>query len=297
MLNIVSSMGNSAPIAYGGFALGTALKCACNTIDQDKYRVYSAQGSFLGPASIDRPLECSVRHLRSTKSFMTRLVEVGQTQDDGKFRICLIMLADFHIQETKSMFDYSVPQPQYTPIESCMSLDEHVKKMLEDGKISQKMAGLFKASFGIGRKYFEQRVCPEGMASERLYGVAKHLPSAQDGLDLTDRRSAEWVRLKGAFSSPGDHASALAFLMDAALAFIPLTHTGQFLDDAATCSSLDYSLRFFEGGLKANDWHLREWRTMRGAHARTFSEGRLFAGGKMIISMTQQSIMRPKASI
>jgi acyl-CoA thioesterase len=95
-----------------------------------------------------------------------------------------------------------------------------------------------------------------------------------------------------------ENVACLAFLMDGAIAFAPLSFSGMFLDDSAATSSLEFSLRLFRRGSELDlggKWWLREIGTVVGAEGRTYSEGRLFdEGGVCVASMTQQSICRPK---
>jgi acyl-CoA thioesterase len=81
--------------------------------------------------------------------------------------------------------------------------------------------------------------------------------------------------------------------MDSAVSFTPLALSGMYLDDAAACSSLDFSLRIFSNRIAMEDWHLREWRTHASGEGRTFSESRVWdERGGLVASMSQQSILR-----
>jgi acyl-CoA thioesterase len=87
-------------------------------------------------------------------------------------------------------------------------------------------------------------------------------------------------------------------MMDGFLSFLPLAHNRMFLDDAAACSSLDFALRLFVVDLKVDDWNLREMKTVCGGNGRTYTEGRLWdQQGKLIASMTQQAVLRPKQNV
>ena len=111
---------------------------------------------------------------------------------------------------------------------------------------------------------------------------------------MTDKTSAEWIRVRHPVNSPQDRFACLAFVMDGALAFIPLTHSNMFLDDAAATSSLDFALRFFTGEVEPSKWHLRELKSVVGGDGRTYNEARIWGEeGNMVASMTQQCILRP----
>lgn len=96
--NLPQRMGNSAPIAYGGYAVALAIHAACKTAPSG-FHLYSALGHYLGPTSTDRHLVCSVQETRNTRTFATRRVQVSQEQANGKPRICLELLADFQVKE------------------------------------------------------------------------------------------------------------------------------------------------------------------------------------------------------
>lgn len=77
--------------------------------------------------------------------------------------------------------------------------------------------------------------------------------------------------------------------------FIPLSFSNLFLQDAGACSTLDFALRFHTDALDMNKWHMEEMRTITGDYGRTYSEGLLWSeDGKLVASMSQQSVLRPK---
>ena len=58
--------------------------------------------------------------------------------------------------------------------------------------------------------------------------------------------------------------AGMAFIMDQALAFIPLTFNKMVFAETGGVSSLDFSLRFFSPEIKMEDWALNEQTTERG---------------------------------
>ncbi|KAK2011737.1 acyl-CoA thioesterase II [Colletotrichum eremochloae] len=287
-------MGNAANIAYGGCTISIGVQAACSTVPA-KYLLYSATGNYLGPALTDRKLRCSVRRVRDTRTFATRLVEISQDQDDGKPRLCMIMLADFQVKEEKSLLVYSTPPSMsYSPPEQCLALEEMAQGLLRRGTVTEKLVKLFMASFGLNERFFETRGVPETVAPNNLFGMAKTAKTPQHDLDLTSKTSAHWFRCRHPIGRLQDRFAGLAFLLDGALSFIPLTHSNKFLDDAGPCSSLDFALRFFTGDIDLDKWHIREIKTITGNDGRTYSEARLWdREGNMVAIMNQQSIMRP----
>ena len=101
------TMANPNGVAYGGCALGIATRAAYATVPAS-HALYSLVGHYLGPTRTADKIECVVHTTRDTRTFATRRIEVRQTQPDGSTRVCLEMLADFHVRE-KALVTYSGP--------------------------------------------------------------------------------------------------------------------------------------------------------------------------------------------
>jgi acyl-CoA thioesterase II len=288
-------MGNTAPIGYGGCTMSIAVAAAHKTVDS-KYHLYSAQGNYLGPASTECPLYANVRKIRDTKSFATRQIDILQEQPDGSKRSCLIMIADFHVREEMSVLSYSAPpETKYSSVENCDSTDVVFQKAVEKGLISPKTVAIQKKVFALMARYFEQRPLPEGFAEQLLNGLDTKLPTTQDSVPPVSRTSGDWFKNKQPLSTAAEQVSALSFELDGKISFLPGLHNRLFLNDVGACSSLDFSMRIFTADINLNDWILREFKTAAGGEARTYSEARAWTReGKLIASMTQQCILRPK---
>lgn len=289
-------MGNAADIAYGGCALAFGVNAASQTVPTG-YQLYSALGHYLGPASTSKKLLCSVRRTRSTRSFATRNIEIYQKQDDGKDRLVMFMTADFHLEEQASLLTFSAePFHRYSHVNDTLDTAEAEKRQVAAGKAPAALPKMMAKLFGPMRQYTDQRVCPEGIMAQNMAGLNKSAKTTQDHLALVDKTSADWVKSKQSLDSALESLTALTFVMDGAVSFIPLTHDHKFLDDASACSSLDFALRFFSNKIDFNQWHLRELRSITGGAGRTYSEARLWdEEGNMVACMTQQAILRPKA--
>ncbi|KAH8686523.1 thioesterase-like superfamily-domain-containing protein [Ilyonectria robusta] len=287
-------MGNSMPIAYGGCTAAVAVSAACSTIPEN-LSLYSVLGHFLGPASIDQKLYCSVTNTRDTRSFATRRVQVKQKQPDGQFRVCLELIADFHVQEPSSLTYSAPPESTWPGPEDCPTAQAHAEVLKARGVVTESQYQDFVKSFGVSEKFFETRHCVNGVAGQTLAGASKHTITTQEARHITAKTSAEWQRARESLSSPAQNLGALSFLMDGGLSFLPLTHNHLWFEDVAACSTLDFALRVFTPEVKMDAWHLRERTTSRGGSGRTFSEGKLWdEQGNMVASMSQQSIMRMK---
>lgn len=294
--NVADKMGNLANIGYGGSTLAFAINAASATVEPN-YRLYSALGNFLGPVLTDRKMNCTVSRLRDTRSFATREVRVSQDYPDGKSRLVLTMLADYQVPEPASVLAYSAkPSISYAPVAQTVPAAEHRQRQFEAGVIKKGEQVLFDRLFSAMGRYFEHRPCPEGVASQNLAGLAKHVKTTQDHLSLPEKTSADWYKHRKPLATQTENLCAMSYLMDGMVSFVPLTHSHRALSDAGSCSSLDFALRVFSNDVSLDKWHLRELKTVRGGNGRTYSEGRIWdEDGNMIANMTQQSILRPVA--
>lgn len=90
--------------------------------------------------------------------------------------------------------------------------------------------------------------------------------------------------------------SALAFVLDGALSFTPMAHSGLWFEYVGVASTLDFAMRLFVPDVDLSHWHLRERNTLAAAAGRQYSESRMWdQKGKLVASMTQQSILRPRS--
>jgi acyl-CoA thioesterase II len=288
-------MGNAVAIAYGGSTLGVAVKAAALSVPPN-YRLYSLVGQYLGPAFIDRVLKTTIREVRQTRTFATRLVEVSQKTDSGEDRACVIALADFQVPEPASLLEYHMkPTRQYSHYSQLEDGQTQRQRLVEEGKMSQALKDGFDVGFGLMQRFFETRPCPEGIFAQNLNGVLKSSPTTQDHLTVPEKGSADWIKTHEILPSHADNMAALTFLMDGATGFVGLGHSGMFLDDANAASSLDFALRVYDNEVDLSKWHIKEITTSVAAVGRTFAENTLWdEEGKCVANMSQQTILRPK---
>lgn len=253
-------MGNGGPIAFGGATMALAVAAGCATVPTP-YNLYSVLGHFLGPARTDRPVHCAVAVVRSTRTFETRRVEATQTQDDGTSRACLSLTLDFMRSETlPPMREYSAgPRGTYAGWAESPTMAEVRTAALRRGAATPAEARRHETSFSLTGDLFEQRPCESGILAQNLMGVAMRARHTQEGLPLHARTSGDWFRVRegDVLRSRDEHAAALAFMMDAALAFVPLMHSHSFWTEAGACSTLDFALRVFVDGVDMNRSTLR----------------------------------------
>lgn len=287
-LAVPETMANPRGVAYGGCALGIAARAAHATVPAS-HALYSLVGHYLGPTRAGVRLECVVRATRSTRAFSTRHVEVCQAQPDGAVRVCLELLADFHVREPAALAYSAAPSRQYAP--QC----NQPEGFLVESDADKEAVATISRMFALQERYFETRQCREGVGAQNLHGLLKDRLTTQDHLPLPAKATAEYLRTRRPLgATAADQAAALAFLLDGGIAFLPLTLNHMWFEDVGACSSLDFALRLMTPDINLHDWHLRERTTIAGGHGRTYSEGRLWSeDGTLVAVMTQQGILRP----
>jgi hypothetical protein len=209
----------------------------------------------------------------------------------------MIVLGDFQVPEPATLLTYSRPAAmEYRSPESCLSTTDTVLQKVSDGEIPQSLADAQQKTFGLMSRFYDVRYHPGGIMSQNILGMIGGKKTTQDHLPLTSRLSADWFRNKHAVGEDMEtQVSSLSFIMDAALSFIPLAHSGLTFADAGAVSSLDFALRIFKNKLDLDEFHCREFKTVTGGAGRTFSESHIWdQKGDMVASMSQMSILRPK---
>jgi len=295
-----TSLAASGPSrAFGGCTIAAAL-AAASASAPSSFILYSLLGNFLGAATADRILTCTVRSLRDTRTFATRFVEVSQLLDNGERRVCMAALADFQLPEAKDaiLYYYSEqPARTYTPADRCPTPAEQADKMLTMGAMTpQQRQAHHDTKPDMRSRSIEQRYCPEGILGQTLSNVGgTPLPHTQDALPMPARTSADWFRSRQHLSTSAAHRAFLAFVLDGPTGWLPLLHDQRPLADFKAVASLEFALRFFKTDIDCNDWHLREIKSTAAGEGRTFFEGKVWdERGRLVASMTQQDIARAK---
>ena len=294
--HLPQKMGNSAPIAYGGYAIAIAMHAACKTVPGG-FHLYSALGHYLRPVNTEAHLICKPVELRQSKSFATYRVAVEQNNPStGLPHVCMELLAGFHRDEPSVLTFSSGPTRSYSDWRDCVPWDRLADDWVKVGKLSESHFKTFNTLFGLSRNLYEGRPCPEGLTAQNLMGMAKVVKTSQEELSPTAKSSAEWIRARHTLWTEGEQMASLGFIMDGGLSFLPLAHNHMFFEDIGMCSSLDFALRLFTPRPKMDEWHLREAINHHAGNGRTYSESKMWdEEGNLVASMTQQSILRVSA--
>ncbi|CCG84865.1 protein of unknown function [Taphrina deformans PYCC 5710] len=284
--------GNTADIAFGGFALGLSVNAGVQSVPP-QFFCYSAQGLYLGPTLTTEKVSLQVHKVRDTKTFKTVRVEALQTQK-GVQRITFCITLDFQLKEAPVLKYNLDPRIKPTPVAELEDYSDYVQGRVKKGLVSEQLAQIYTTQFGMLKRFFEMRHCLESVSGQNLLGLDKNCKTTQDGLTITEKSSALWFRSKTPISQAESYA-AVAFMTDAALAFLPLTFRNEFITEYGALSSLDCSLRFHTSDFNCNNWLLHEQVTEAADDGRTFSIGRVFReDGVLVATMSQMSILRAK---
>ncbi|EST08614.1 Acyl-CoA thioesterase [Kalmanozyma brasiliensis GHG001] len=325
-------MGNPADIAYGGCVQALSVQAAFKSIEARRelhnFEIHSLLGVYLGPTLADRKVKLTVTTIRNTRSFATRRVTCTQLFNDGSERSTFTATIDFtapnKIDNAKAGAPFTrygrKPRMQYAPPEQLPSMTDIVLRKVQERKVNRQAADyLENVVFALSKKVSVSVFPPQGLHAQNAIGLDPLAESEQHSAKLTDRFSVDWVKSLQDLSAPphspaesavqptdfkdvgaplsvstaSANASFVAFMMDGALSFIPLTFSRMTLTDASAVSSLDCALRFFSVP-DMNDFHLREMQTIQGNDCRTYSEAFLWDRNQsMVASMTQACILRP----
>ncbi|KNG91691.1 hypothetical protein ANOM_000192 [Aspergillus nomiae NRRL 13137] len=248
-------MGALASYAYGGNTLAVAVNAAYQTV-QASFHLYSICGHFIRAARTDRSLICQIERVRDTRTFQTRVIRVSQEGNDASTQLCFIASADFHIEEPRSMVTYSTLPQTSLPL----------------------------SNTGIST------IPPQ---APKEHGLYQNLERFLDMQPIVVAASMKEEEQKVHPLRPPDFRRKGSVYRRR---WRVKRHIGYALTDASACATLDFSLRLFTHGIDLRQWHLTEATTSVAGNARAFSEGRVWdENGRLVASMTQQTLLRPKA--
>lgn len=317
-------MGNAGDMGYGGYTISIAVYSACVHVlppsapeaaaavsaPVPRFRIYSASGVFLRPSSTKSRFLTRVGLLRDTRTFKTCEVRVYQG-DWSDLRLCMTATVDFMLaspskDQDRSILRYSAQPSMPVTHYSQLRDDEDTYASRED----LPPAGLkaFKEIFTPAHANMQSRSPPQSLWVQNAWGILKHARTTQDALPLVEKRGYDWMRAKERYTGGyAKQAGALAWLMDAAISFAPLSYSHRFLQDAAAASTLSFNLAYHDEEIHLDEkWHLREIRTTDGRWERTTGEAKIWvedqeagegdggAGMRCVATMTQSCVLKAK---
>ncbi|WP_142785145.1 acyl-CoA thioesterase [Changchengzhania lutea] len=257
-----------SPIVFGGQVLAQAINAASRTIT-NKRVLHSMHSYFLEAGDLECPITYNVSVVRDGGSFSVRRVTAHQ-----KGNTIFILSASFHKPEMG--YDHQIEmKPNLKQPEDLLSWTDMLRKY---GNIIPK--GL-KAFFEIERPVdFKPAEFVNPLEKKNLppyYDVWFKLKGNMTDLDLATKQQIL------------TYVSDYNILVSALNPHASIAHWGN-----TQTASLDHSMWYFRE-FDFSDWLLFSMESPSTSSARGFARGNIFTrDGKLIASVTQEGLMRPK---
>jgi acyl-CoA thioesterase-2 len=250
---------------FGGLVISQALVAATRTVD-DERRVHSLHGYFLRPGDPSVPIIYQVDRIRDGKSFATRRV-VGIQHGEAIFALsCSYQRREEGWTHQPAMPE--VPRPDQLP---------------SDAELRQRFIALMPKNI---RDYWE-RERPIELRPVDLTRYVARIPQ--------EPRQYIWIRAAGALpDDPTVHEAVLAYASDMTLLDTTLVaHGKSVFDPDVQAASIDHAL-WFHAPFKADEWLLYAQESPFTGGARGFARGQIWQNGRLIASVAQEGLVRPR---
>lgn len=254
---------NNVSKAFGGHAMGCALRAAAATVSSDRdptcFQVVFAQGVLL-----DRPADYIVTRVQEGRRFSTRHVQVIQGD-----RVCLAAICSFQVPGVGPEHQLpcpAVPRPDSLPSVQMGTIDppDHIRRV----------------GFSLANEYAVD-LRPVDLSAAAISAIQP------------DRTFPYWVRAKLLLSDrTADHAAALAYISDVWTAFTAIApHPPADPALQRLPVSLNHTI-WFHCPLRADQWLLAVEQGPRTTRGRGIGMSHLYDGsGTMVASVAQEIII------
>ena len=246
---------------FGGQVLAQALTAAYRTVAKDRI-AHSLSAYVVRSGLAGVPIEYRVEETRDGGSFSTRRLSATQ---DG--RTIFFLACSFHRLEPGLNHADTIPQG-VAPPEQCPPLSEVL------GARSRRSAAAWRQEWGVLETRF---------ASDT---------SAADGRQA-DAAMKVWVRAESPLpDDPRLHQAVLAYASDLTLlAVSTVPHPVVFAGPGMQAASINHAM-WFHRPARADQWLLYDQVSPSASSGLGFSFGRLFSGGRLVASCTQEGLIR-----
>ncbi|RZG72849.1 acyl-CoA thioesterase [Acinetobacter sp. WCHAc060025] len=249
---------------FGGQILGQSLIAASKTTDRP---AHSLHAYFIRSGRTDLPVLYKVENLRDGKSFATRQVYALQ---DGT----VIFSAMISFAKPEQGLEYQTAAPEYPVPESFKS--EQELKILNQNDIPEFMREVVMRQFDL-----------------RMHPVNPVNPFRPE---KAEAEYAEYVqtfdKLTNEFDIPMFHQAILAYYSDYNLLTTSLRPHGiSYANGGVRSASLDHAI-YFHSEFRVDDWLLYDMHATRSSQSRGINYGQFWQNGKLVSSVTQESLMR-----
>lgn len=246
---------------FGGQVLAQALTAAYRTVPDDRI-AHSLSAYFVRSGLAGVPIEYRVDEIRDGGSFSTRTLAASQ-----QGRTIFFMGCSFHRLEPGLNHADTIPQGVAAP-QDCPPLSEVL------GARSRRSAEAWRQEWGVLETRF---------ASDT---------SAVNGAHA-DAAMKVWVRTESALPpDPRLHQAVLAYASDLTLlAVSTVPHPVVFAGPGMQAASINHAM-WFHRPARADQWLLYDQVSPSASAGLGFSFGRLFSGGQLVASCTQEGLIR-----
>lgn len=246
---------------FGGQVLAQALTAAYRTVSDDRI-AHSLSAYFVRSGLAGVPIEYRVEETRDGGTFSTRRLSATQ-----QGRTIFFMACSFHRLEPGLNHADTIPQG-VTPPEECPPLSEVL------GARSRRSAEAWRQEWGV----LETRFASD---TSGVNGAA------------ADAAMKVWVRTESALpADPRLHQAVLAYASDLTLlAVSTVPHPVVFAGPGMRAASINHAM-WFHRPARADQWLLYDQVSPSASAGLGFSFGRLFSGGQLVASCTQEGLIR-----
>lgn len=249
---------------FGGQILGQALVAASKTTDRP---AHSLHAYFIRSGRTDIPVLYRVENLRDGKSFATRQVHALQ---DG----VVIFSAMISFARPEEGLEYQTIEPKYPAPESLKS--EQERKILIQDKIPEFMRALV-------MRQFDLRMHPINPVNP--FNPIKADAAYAEYMQTFDSIDPE-------YDLPMFHQAIVAYYSDYNLLTTSLRpHGVSYINGSVRSASLDHAI-YFHSDFKVDQWLLYDMHATRSSQSRGLNYGQFWQNGKLVCSVTQESLMR-----
>ncbi len=247
---------------FGGQVLGQALRAASLTTDGRP--AHSLHAYFLSAGDIAAPIVYQVDRLRDGRSFVSRQVRAIQ---HGK--LIFTMLVSFAPIEEGLNFQVDMP---VVPEPESLQTEQELKQLIAPFLPEKMRATVMR----------ERQVEIRPINPTNPFAPVPQAPER-----------AHWMRLPIRLpDDPSLHQAIIAFASDFSLMGAALMPHGiSFMTTSLQGASIDHSM-YFHRPARADEWLLYDMDATVSASARGINFGRMWQDGQLVISTTQEGLMR-----
>ncbi|MFC2997115.1 acyl-CoA thioesterase [Acinetobacter sichuanensis] len=251
---------------FGGQILAQALIAASKTTDRP---AHSLHAYFIRSGRTDLPILFKVENLRDGSSFSARQVHALQ---DGE----VIFSAMVSFVQPEQGLDYQIDPPDYPHPESLLPEQEHKLSILED--VPSKYRDIFMQQFNIliHPVEFSNPFRPQKQKTQ----YAEYFRS--------------FDKIEGKLDTIAMHQAIAAYYSDYNLLTTSLRpHGVSYANGGVQSASLDHTMHFHHH-FRVDEWLLYDMYATRSSQARGLNFGEMWQNGKLVCSVSQESLMRQR---